>query len=170
MLAALDVERKAQDNLIKALAGPQWKERDWQLHLYGEGKDKALLQSLIQQYKLEDKIFLKGHITDVQGSLQKAHLALQITHVDAMPLSVVEAMAMSRPVVVSPIGDMPEWIEENVNGWISKNAGVEAITSVLETAWRNRYRWEEMGEASFDLFKESYPPQPEVYFLQQLRL
>jgi glycosyltransferase involved in cell wall biosynthesis len=168
ILAALEVDRKAQDHLIKALAAPQWKERAWQLHLYGKGKDKRMLQSLIEQHQLEDKIFLKGHTTDVKACLQKAHLVLQITHIDAMPLSVVEAMAMSRPVIVSPVGDMPEWINDEVNGWISKDASTEAITAVLEKAWQNKNRWKEMGEQSFALFKQEYPVQPEAYFLQQL--
>ncbi|HET7897171.1 MAG TPA: hypothetical protein VFL47_05865, partial [Flavisolibacter sp.] len=37
MLATLDVKRKAQDNLIRVLSTDQWKERPWQLFLYGSG-------------------------------------------------------------------------------------------------------------------------------------
>jgi len=40
MLAALETWRKAQDNLIIALSSDKWKQRNWTLHLYGDGKDR----------------------------------------------------------------------------------------------------------------------------------
>ena len=168
VMAALDVSRKAQDNLITALSSLKWGKRNWVLHLYGEGQDKQQLETLIQQQQLQDKVFLQGHTTDVKSALEQAHLVLQITHMDAMPISVVEAMAMSRPLVVSNIGDMPLWVQENKNGWVSKNASVEEIDKVLEKAWSERSNWSEMGKKSFSIFKERYPPSPEQYFLDQL--
>lgn len=168
MMAALDADRKAQDNLIRALSFPKWKKRDFVLYLYGDGKSKKFLHSLIHQVGLESKVFLQGHTEDVKSALEQAHLVLQITHMDAMPISVVEAMAMGRPLVVSNIGDMPLWVQENENGWVSKNASVEEINKVLERAWSERNNWSEMGKKSFSVFKERYPPSPEQYFLNQL--
>ena len=170
VMAALDTSRKAQDNLIEALSFPKWKERDWMLYLFGEGGDEHKLQILIDRTQTGDKIFLKGHTEDVKAALQNAHLVLQMTHRDAMPISVVEGMAMSRPIVASNIGDMPIWVEQNVNGWISKNASPEEIDKTLEMAWDKREQWEEMGKASFNIFKEKYPDSPEEYFLEQLKL
>jgi glycosyltransferase involved in cell wall biosynthesis len=168
MLAALDVSRKAQDNLITALSSLQWKERDWILYLYGEGHDRQKLDDLIRQMQLEDKVFLKGHTYNVQKVLEESHLVLQITHMDAMPISVVEAMAMSRPLVVSNIGDMPLWVHENENGWVSKDGSVEEINKALEKAWNKRNDWNKMGENSFSVFKERFPQSAEQYFLDQL--
>jgi glycosyltransferase involved in cell wall biosynthesis len=87
---------------------------------------------------------------------------------DAMPISVVEAMAMSRPLVVSNIGDMPLWVHENENGWVSKDASVEEINKALEKAWNKRNDWNKMGENSFSVFKERFPQSAEQYFLDQL--
>ncbi len=170
MLAALDVDRKAQDNLIKALSSFKWKERNWVLHLYGEGEDKDFLQSLIEAKNLSEKIFLKGYTQNVETVLANAHLVLQITHRDAMPLTVVEAMAMSRALVVSDIGDMPQWVKNNVNGWVSSNATQQEIDTVLEIAWNNKEQWKEMGEKSFEIFWRKFPTSPEKYFLQQLSI
>ncbi|MBK9532258.1 MAG: glycosyltransferase [Chitinophagaceae bacterium] len=53
---------------------------------------------------------------------------MQCTLIDAMPLSVVEAMAMARPCVVSNVGDMPAWIKDGISGFICKDiteAGIE---------------------------------------------
>ena len=111
---------------------------------------------------------MKGHTKDVKAALQNTHLLLQVTHIDAMPLAVIEAMSMGKPLAVSDIGDMPKWIEEDVNGWISADASVELIDATLEKAWQNRERWKEMGEASYKIFKEKFPASPEAYFLNQV--
>lgn len=168
MLAELDTTRKAQDNLLEALAETPWKERLWQLELYGAGNDKALLQGLIESLGLAGKVTLKGHTSQVKEVLQRAHLVLQITHRDAMPLVVVEAMAMARPLVVSNVGDMPQWVEEGHNGWIAKDASVAEIGAALEKAWQQKEHWPQAGIESFHRFREKFPPSAEDLFLQQL--
>ena len=168
MLAELDVNRKAQDNLITALSLPKWMTRSWQLQLYGKGRDSKLLQQLIATNGMSERIKLRGHVADVKTVLENAHLILQITHRDAMPLAVMEAMAVGRPVVVSRVGDMPYWVEEGRNGWVANNASVKEIDAVMERAWQQKEYWQQAGEQSFFLFKEKFPASPEQKFLQQL--
>lgn len=168
MLAALETWRKAQDNLVRALSSGKWKQRNWTLHLFGEGKDWNKLQELIRQNGLEQKVFLEGHTRDVHNVLQEAHLLLQMTHIDAMPLAVVEAMAIGRPVVVSNIGDMPFWVQEGETGWVSRDASMEQIDATLEKAWGQKQQWAQMGEKAFSLFTQKFPASAEEQLLQKI--
>ena len=168
MLAALELWRKAQDNLVKTLSSEKWRQRNWTLHLYGDGKDMEKLRELIQANGMVDKIFLEGHTSNVKSALENAHLLFQITHIDAMPLVVVEAMAMARAAVVSKIGDMPRWVNEGENGWISQNASVEQIESTLERAWQQKERWKQMGENAFSVFQKKYPAPAEEIVLGKI--
>jgi glycosyltransferase involved in cell wall biosynthesis len=157
MLAELDMARKAQDILIKTLSSVKWKNRNWQLHLYGKGKDKEVLESLIKKNGLENKIFLKGFVTEIKQILQDCHLLLQCTHIDAMPISVVEAMAMARPCVVSNVGDMPGWVVDGINGFICNNITEQGLDQVLENCWQQKNNWANMGKKTFDNFIKKYP-------------
>jgi glycosyltransferase involved in cell wall biosynthesis len=157
MLAELDTSRKAQDILIKALSTQKWKARNWQLHLYGKGKDKEKLEKLIIELKLENKIFLKGFTSNIKQTLQNCHLLLQCTRIDAMPLSLVEAMAMGRPCVVSKVGDMPVWIEDGINGFVCNNITEREIDEALEKSWQQKDNWAMMGEKAFETFIKKYP-------------
>lgn len=168
MLAALEVWRKAQDNLIEALSSEKWKARNWTLHLYGDGKDRQKLEELIRMNGMADKIFLEGHTRDVKSALENAHLVLQNTHIDAMPIVVVEAMAMARATVVSKIGDMPRWVNEGENGWISSDASVEQIDAALEKAWKQKEQWKQMGENAFSVFQKKYPAPAEEILLGKI--
>jgi glycosyltransferase involved in cell wall biosynthesis len=157
MLAELDIARKAQDVLIETLAAAKWKSRNWTLHLYGRGKDVAMLEKLITEKGLSEKIFLKGFTNDVKQTLKDCHLLLQCTRIDAMPLSVVEAMAMGRPCVVSEVGDMPVWVEDHVNGFTCKGVTTEAVDEALERCWQQKENWRSMGQNAFNTFQKKYP-------------
>ena len=157
MLAELDIARKAQDILIQALSTSKWKARNWQLHLYGKGKNKAMLEKLIAASGLENKIFLKGFTSNIKQTLQNCHLLIQCTLIDAMPLSVAEAMAMARPCVVSTVGDMPAWVEDGKNGFVCDDVTVAGIDEAMEKSWQQKDNWASMGKKAFDTFIKKYP-------------
>ncbi|HMZ46247.1 MAG TPA: glycosyltransferase family 4 protein [Chitinophagaceae bacterium] len=168
MLAHLDVNRKAQDNLIKAFANDVWKKRNVILEIYGGGEHFNMLQELITKLNLQEIVFLKGNTNNVAEVLNTAHLVLQITHKDAMPISVIEAMSKSRAVVVSNVGDMPVWIKDNETGWVTPDASIQSIEQGLETAWQNKTQWEQMGKNAFDFFNKNFPSSVEEVFYTTL--
>ena len=157
MLAELDTARKAQDILIQTLSSEKWKARNWQLHLYGKGKDKDMLEKLITSSGLQNKVFLKGFTSNIKQTLQGCHLLLQCTRIDAMPLSVVEAMSMARPCVVSKVGDMQVWVEDGVNGFVCNAVTVAGIDEALENCWQQKANWATMGKNAFETFIKKYP-------------
>jgi len=171
MLAELDIQRKAQDVLIKVLSAPKWKERNWTLHLYGRGKDEAVLQNLIAGCGLQEKVVLKGFSKDVPGVLRNCHFLFQVTHIDAMPISVVEAMAMARPCIVSNVGDMTKWVNHRTNGFVCEQATEDNMDIVLEECWQQKDNWEAFGENAYRVFTQKYPQPYEektAAFLDQL--
>ena len=167
MLAALDIKRKAQDQLINTLAANKWVNRSFELNLYGKGEDHSFLEDLIREKQLDSKIFLRGFTKNVQEVLTGSHVVLQLTHFDAMPIAVTEALAVSRAAIVSDIGDMPLWVKDDLNGWVAPQATIQDIDLVLEKAWQKRSKLEEMGKESFRIFKEKYPADPIEFFLRQ---
>lgn len=168
-LGALDTRRKAQDVLIKCFAGNQWKNREWVLHIYGEGKDKAMLAALIKELNLEEKVFLKGHTNEVKLVLAESDLLIQATHFDAMPISVIEAMAMGKPCLVSRVGDMPEWVKPGHSGFITSAVNEKDLGEQLEIAWAQQDRWSEMGANAHAVFLEKYPQPYEEKFVALLK-
>jgi glycosyltransferase involved in cell wall biosynthesis len=163
-IGQLDVQRKAQDVLLRALAGEKWSQRNWELHIYGEGQDEQKLADLIIALQLQHKVFLEGRSDVIQDVLAGAHLLLHITHLDAMPLGVVEAMNMARPCIVSNVGDMPLWITDCEHGFVVENATEQMIDHTLERAWQQKESWAQMGINAFHKFREKYPVPYEEHY------
>jgi glycosyltransferase involved in cell wall biosynthesis len=168
MLAAIDLGRKAQDALIDALSRPAWRDRPVEVSLYGAGPDESRVAALIEERGLTGKVILRGHTREVRAAIEGAHVVLQLTRVDAMPITVFEAMALGRPVAVSAVGDMPAWVAAQENGWVSPDASADAIAAALEEVWASREAWGEMGARSFARFRARYPASPEQRLLDQV--
>lgn len=168
MLAALDLGRKAQDALVDALARPAWRARPFEVSLFGSGHDERRLAALVEARGLAGKVLLRGHTRDVRAAIEEAHVVLQLTRIDAMPIAVFEAMAVGRPVAVSPVGDMPAWIVPGENGWVSAEATADAFAATLEEVWASRADWARMGARSFERFRARYPASPEQRILDQV--
>lgn len=167
VFAALDAGRKAQDVLIRAMAHENWHNRNWELHLYGEGRDKELLQTLISELGMQSRIFLRGNAAIYKEAIRQSHLVLQITHQDAMPLTVMDSLAMARPLIASNIGAMPDWVKENINGWIVDEVNPVSVSKKLDQAWSQRNEWPAMGMRSFEILQNNFPDDPVEYFLKQ---
>jgi glycosyltransferase involved in cell wall biosynthesis len=164
LIAQLDMRRKAQDVMVKALSTEKWKARNWVLYIYGNGNDMQHLKVLINEKGLDNKVKLMGFTRHVNVALQKTHLLLQVTHIDAMPLSVSEAMNMARPCIVSRVGDMPLWVNHGKNGYIAGSVTETGIDEALEEAWQNRQNWKQMGLEAHTVFKAKYPQPYEKYY------
>jgi colanic acid/amylovoran biosynthesis glycosyltransferase len=81
---------------------------------------KTGLVELIKQLSLEGAVELLGSVSEpvVRAQLEAAHIfALASIH-EGVPVSVMEAMAMNLPVVVTDVGGMRELVDDGKNGYI----------------------------------------------------
>jgi len=167
-MGAIHCDTKAQDLLIEALAGERWRGRAWRLDLFGEGPDRARIEALARARGLADRIALRGHTADVAGALAEAHLLVQASRVEAMPIAVHEAMAMARPALVTRIGDMPRWIQDGETGFVAERPEVGEVERALEAAWAARERLPAMGRAARDELLARFPADPVREFAEAL--
>lgn len=89
---------KGYDRLIKALkANPP--ETNWQLELIGEGDYRGELESLIKEYSFEDKIILRGYVSNPWEIAAKADCLLLPSRWEGMPNVVLEGFSCGLPAI-----------------------------------------------------------------------
>jgi glycosyltransferase involved in cell wall biosynthesis len=102
------------------LAVPPQALTGWKLLLLGEGPLKEKVQDIVQSRGLEENVVLRSYVgyDEMPGIYGAADLFLLPSISDPNPLSVVEAMFAGLPILVSDrIGNYPEALHEDVNGW-----------------------------------------------------
>jgi glycosyltransferase involved in cell wall biosynthesis len=149
-VARLSLGTKAQDLLFEALAGAAWRDRDWELSLYGSGPDEAYLRELAKMHGLESRIRFRGHAADIAAVWAANELLVLPSRSEGTPLSLVEALVCGRPAVVTDVGDSARWVEEGVTGFVAEAPTAALLGAALERAWQARPQWRRMGEAAHE--------------------
>jgi len=84
----------------------------------GEGKTRKELEALVKEYKLEASVTFLGAVSEerVAQELEAAHVFCLASHAEPLGVAIMEAMAMSVPVIVTNAGGVPSLVEHNVHG------------------------------------------------------
>lgn len=160
VIARLDTYDKGQDLLIDALAGPDWKERDFRITFFGTGPDHDYLDDLIRFRGLADKVRLAGFEADIRKIWAEYQLLVLPSLSEGTPLSLIEAQLCGRPALVTRVDGNPDWIEDGVTGFIAEAPTVGHLRLALERAWQARDRWQEMGRAAREYCLAKRDPDP----------
>jgi glycosyltransferase involved in cell wall biosynthesis len=167
-VARFELIDKGQDLLLETLSSSVWKERDFELHLYGDGPDKCRLKDLIGFYGLTDKVTLPGYEADIRKIWSGHHLFVLPSLSEGTPLTLIEAQVCGRPALVTRVDGNPDWVEDGVSGFIAEAPTVHHLSIALGRAWENRLHWQEMGRAAREKCLAKRDPDPAGTLLNML--
>ena len=162
------VAHKGQDILLDVLRSSKWMGREWTLNIYGDGPDREYLQQLVMYYELADRVFLHGRVADIRQLWKENHLLVMPSHMEGMPLAIVEAMLCGRPCVATDVGGVTEWVEDGRSGFIAEAATVHALDATLERAWQVKDQWGTIGRRAHDRAITLYDPDAGLTLLERI--
>ena len=73
-----------------------------------------------------------------------------------MPRTVLEAMAMGRPILTTDVVGCRETVEQGVNGFLVPNADSDALAERMIWFIENRDQWQAMGDASRKIVEDRF--------------
>ena len=135
--------------------------------LTGTGPDEASLKALTAELGLSDVVYT-GRVPDIRDVYRQAHIFVNTSRVDNSPVALVEAFASGLPVVSTRVGEVPNMIEDGVNGLLVEqddHEGVaQAVISLVENPEKarairrasreriRRYTWDSQRERLLALY------------------
>lgn len=152
-IARLEIKQKRQDVLIKAFNEIKSAIPDYSLYLYGDGPDKELLESMIEEYGLRNRVFLKGVTRDVYTSLGEAKLMVLSSDYEGIPNAIIESMCVGVPVVstkCSP-GGAEFLINDMENGVLVERGDYHAVASAIIKVLSNNELYERFVNNGFGI-------------------
>lgn len=122
-------EEKRIDHSIKAFKEVVNKIPNAKLDIYGEGKEKAKLQSLINELNLENNIKLKGYTDESNLVLQSSDCSLLTSKYEGFAISIQESIAAGTPVISYNIKYGPsDMIEHGKNGYLVQDGNIDQLS------------------------------------------
>lgn len=102
---------KGYDVLLRAL-GQVRRRHKFVLHLAGEGPEKERLAALAEEQGIGDRVEMMGDIENIPELLASSHLFVHPSRMEGLSNSVLEAMGQGLPVIVTPVGAIPEYARQ----------------------------------------------------------
>ena len=99
--------------------------------IVGEGPDRAALAALADELGVTGTVVLAGPSPDAADELAAADAVAMCSLWESGPLVVAEALQLGRPVVATPVGFVPELIEDGVSGRVVPVGDAGALAGAL---------------------------------------
>lgn len=139
---------KGQVFLIRAFASVAARFPDARLVLVGDGEMKEKLESEVRELGIGGKVLFPGFRDDLNAVYSAfdvyAHPSVEGGG-ETFPFAVLQALATELPVVVTRVGDVPQMVEEGVNGYVVPDQDPDAIAAKLSVLLAERVRCTAMG-------------------------
>ena len=128
-------EQKGQLLLVRAVQAVVRKNIPIQLVLAGDGEMRGALEAMIAACGLQEHISITGWISgeQVREEMLRARAMVLPSFAEGLPVVVMEAMALRRPVLTTYVAGIPELVLDGHNGWLFPAGDVEALTRALES-------------------------------------
>jgi glycosyltransferase involved in cell wall biosynthesis len=89
-----------------------------------------LLKGAIEQLGLSDRVILTGERRDIQRLVSILDLLIHPSQAEACPISVIEALALGKPVIATRVGGLSEVVTHETDGLLIEPT-VQALTSAI---------------------------------------
>ena len=152
-------KRKGIYDLLDVLKNNKEKYDGKLLLLIGGDGETEKVVNFIRQNNLDNIIKFEGWVSGEQKILllNQADTYILPSYNEGLPISVLEAMSYSLPIVSTNVGGIPEILKDGVNGYLihpgNKNKMEESINNLMS----DKGLRQKMGVASQNMAREHLP-------------
>ena len=141
--------QKSFDRLIEAWALVQQTDKysDWHLDIFGQGEWRTMLQQMIDERGLQDRVTLNKPTKDIAKEYASSSMLVMSSHYEGFPMVMIEAMACGLPVVTFDYKCGPrDIIDHEINGLLVKDGDIEGLAQALMRLMNADELRQKMGE------------------------
>lgn len=126
----------------------------------GEGELRPQVEALINNFELNEKITLLGHITrpEIITLLHKTDALLFTSHFEGLPIVLLEAMAAEVPIVAAAVSGIPEIIINDENGLLFKEGHAQEAAEKIMTLYNDKDKRIMLAQRAKALIEKEYTP------------
>jgi len=155
VVARLDPE-KGHPTLLEAWPAVLRSCPDAYLLVVGEGSQREELERLANELRIAHRVVFAGRRDDIPAVTAALDVAVLPSYREAQGLTILEAMALSRPVVASNVGGIPEMISDGVTGLLVPPRDPDALALAIARLLRDHPFADLIAKAGHDLVHDRF--------------
>ncbi|HEY8846677.1 MAG TPA: glycosyltransferase [Candidatus Limnocylindrales bacterium] len=167
VVARLEPE-KGHQTLIEAWPQVLRKVPGAYLLIVGEGSRRDFLEQWAAAHKVAHRVVFTGRRDDIPAVTAALDVAVLPSWREAQGLSILEAMALSRPVVASDVGGIPEMVEDGVTGLLVQHDNPIALADAIVRLLTDHAFADTIARAGHDLVHDRFCIELMVKSIEQI--
>ena len=155
--------QKAQEVLLAAAAQVIAKLPQAHFLLVGRGHMEPALRQQAQELGIANNVIFTGVRHDIPNILAQSEIFALSSRWEGVPLSVIEAMAAARPVVVTAVGGNTELVESGLSGLVVPPDSPGALAEALLTLLQDKERRLALGRSARHRVRHLFSPEQFIH-------
>jgi len=147
---------KGQTYLLKACKALADAYPNIALLIAGEGEELSSLRKEASDLGIADNVKFLGFRSDVPSLLQAMEVFVLPSLSEGLPLSLLEALALQKPVVATNVGGIPEIVQDGLAGFLVPPGSPEALAERILLLLRSPATADRFGKAGRRRVEEAF--------------
>ncbi|MCU4675555.1 glycosyltransferase [Catenovulum sp. 2E275] len=126
------------------------------LVIVGDGEERQKLELLAQELNLHQRVIFTGYITKPVNYLKLMDIFLLSSLSEGTSMTLLEAMSLGKPCIVTDAGGNPEIIENKVNGLVTPNDDAKLFAQAIVELASDPEMMQKMASSARSLFVEKF--------------
>ena len=124
--------------------------------IVGEGPDRTAIENMIQRFGLQSNVILAGQHSDMPAIYAAMDVFVLPSLNEGLPMTILEAMAASKPVIATRVGAIPKVIQDGETGLLVDPGDTDGLRSALARLLADSDLRCRIGAAGHDWVSRNY--------------
>ena len=127
--------------------------------IVGGGSQEASLQEYARTLGIESRVLVTGYRVDAVTLMSAFDCFVQTSHWEAMPMALLEAMALKKPIIATAVGGVPEVVCDGETGFLLQCREASTLADLIVRLATSDTTAQAMGEAGYRRYAEQFTAQ-----------
>lgn len=128
--------QKGLSTLLEAAAILKRRDAPFSIRIIGDGELREMLAASARRLNVADCVEFAGWKTpaEIAGELETARAFVLPSYAEGLPVSIMEAFFLEKPVISTSVAGIPELVVHGENGWLAPASNAEALADAMSAA------------------------------------
>ncbi|MDO5713766.1 MAG: glycosyltransferase [Tissierellia bacterium] len=122
---------KDHQTLLKAIGKEKNILTNTRFLIAGTGAEEEHLKQMAKELGIDDRVHFLGQVDDPFSLFNAIDINMLTSKSESFPYALLEGAKLSKPVIATSVGGIPEMVRDGKDGWLFQPGNIEELATIL---------------------------------------